>query len=114
MVCRFAELYDAILAHQGINLPTYDTSRLRAAAAHAGAPILDSGARLHAHPSVMVTDPDSAIEIVGYRGSHGETDTSDGVGSLTLPLSQSLPLSLSHSLSLDMLNNFCFHVYAQN
>ena len=22
-------------------------------------------------------------------------------------------LSLSHSLSLDMLNNFCFHVYAQ-
>ena len=23
-------------------------------------------------------------------------------------------LSLSHSLSLDMLNKFCFHVYAQN
>ena len=87
MVCRFAELYNAILAHQGINLPAYDTSRLRAAAAHAGAPILDSGASLHAHPSVIVTDPDSAIEIVGYRGNQGETDTSDGVGSLTLPLS---------------------------
>ena len=28
-------------------------------------------------------------------------------------LSQSHTLSLSHSLSLDMLNNFCSHVYAQ-
>ena len=24
-----------------------------------------------------------------------------------------LTLSISHSLTLDMLNNFCFHVYAQ-
>ena len=28
-------------------------------------------------------------------------------------LSHSLTFSLIHSLSLDMLNNFCFHVYAQ-
>ena len=28
-------------------------------------------------------------------------------------LSQFSQLSLSHSLTLDMLNNFCFHVYAQ-
>ena len=27
--------------------------------------------------------------------------------------SHSRTLALSHSLSLDMLNNFCFHVYAQ-
>ena len=27
---------------------------------------------------------------------------------------KSLTLSLSHSLTLDMLNEFCFHVYAQN
>ena len=33
---------------------------------------------------------------------------------LTLTRSHSLTLSLSHShLTLDMLNNFCFHVYAQ-
>ena len=32
---------------------------------------------------------------------------------LTLTLSRSHALTLSHSLSLDMLNNFCFHVYAQ-
>ena len=30
-----------------------------------------------------------------------------------ITLSFSLPLSLSHSLTLNMLNNFCFHVYAQ-
>ena len=29
-------------------------------------------------------------------------------------LTHSFPLSLSHSLTLDMLNEFCFHVYAQN
>ena len=28
-------------------------------------------------------------------------------------LIHSLPLPLSHALTLDMLNNFCFHVYAQ-
>ena len=28
-------------------------------------------------------------------------------------LSQSHTLSISHSLTLNMLNNFCFHVYAQ-
>ena len=33
--------------------------------------------------------------------------------SLSLSHSQTLRLSLSHSLFLDMLNNFCFHVYAQ-
>ena len=32
---------------------------------------------------------------------------------LTLTLSHSHTLSISHSLTLDMLNNFCFHVYAQ-
>ena len=31
----------------------------------------------------------------------------------TLALSHSHTLSFSHSLSLDMPNNFCFHVYAQ-
>ena len=31
----------------------------------------------------------------------------------TLTLSHSRSLSISHSLTLDMLNNFCFHVYAQ-
>merc|ERR1711994_584324 len=31
----------------------------------------------------------------------------------THTLSLSLSLSLSHSPTLDMLNNFCFHVYAQ-
>ena len=29
-------------------------------------------------------------------------------------LSHSHTLSISHSLTLDMMNNFCFHVYAQN
>ena len=29
-------------------------------------------------------------------------------------LSHSHTLSISHSLTLNMLNNFCFHVYAQN
>ena len=29
-------------------------------------------------------------------------------------LSQSHTLSISHSLTLDMLNKFCFHLYAQN
>ena len=31
----------------------------------------------------------------------------------TLSFSHSLTLSISHSLILNMLNNFCFHVYAQ-
>ena len=30
-----------------------------------------------------------------------------------LTLSHSHTISISHSLTLDMLNNFCFHVYAQ-
>ena len=34
--------------------------------------------------------------------------------SLTQFHTLSLSLSISHSLSLDMLNNFYFHVYAQN
>ena len=34
--------------------------------------------------------------------------------SLSLTGSHSHTLSISHSLTLDMLNNFCFHVYAQN
>ena len=29
-------------------------------------------------------------------------------------LKNSLTLSISHSLTLDILNNFCFHAYAQN
>ena len=33
--------------------------------------------------------------------------------SLTLTLCLTLTLSLSHSLTLHMLNNFCFHVYAE-
>ena len=33
---------------------------------------------------------------------------------VTLSLSHSLTLTLSHSLSLDTLNNFGFHVYAEN
>ena len=33
---------------------------------------------------------------------------------LTLTLSHSHIISISHSLTLDMLNKFCFHVYAQN
>ena len=33
--------------------------------------------------------------------------------SLTLTLSHSHTLSISHSITLDMLNKFCFHVYAQ-
>ena len=33
--------------------------------------------------------------------------------SLTLTLSQSHTLSISHLLTLDMLNNFCFHLYAE-
>ena len=33
--------------------------------------------------------------------------------SLTLTLSHSHTHSISHSITLDMLNNFCFHVYAQ-
>ena len=32
---------------------------------------------------------------------------------LTLSHSRSHTLSISHSFTLDMLNNFCFHVYAQ-
>ena len=32
---------------------------------------------------------------------------------LSLTISLSLTLSLSHPHTLDMLNNFCFHVYAQ-
>ena len=34
--------------------------------------------------------------------------------SLTLTLSHSHTLSISHSITLDMLNKFCFHLYAQN
>ena len=33
---------------------------------------------------------------------------------LTLALSHSHTLSISHSITLDMLNKFCFHLYAQN
>ena len=33
--------------------------------------------------------------------------------SLTLTLSHSHTLSISHSITLDMLNKFCFHLYAQ-
>ena len=33
--------------------------------------------------------------------------------SLTLALSHSHTRSISHSITLDMLNNFCFHLYAQ-
>ena len=33
--------------------------------------------------------------------------------SLTLTLSHSHTLSISHSITLDMLNNFCFDLYAQ-
>ena len=40
----------------------------------------------------------------------GQQECFEKLEKLTLSL---LLLSLSHSLTLNMLNNFCFHVYAQ-
>ena len=42
----------------------------------------------------------------------GPSESSE-LGTGTLSLSHFVTLALSHSLSLNMLNNFCFHVYAQ-
>ena len=54
-------------------------------------------------------------EGVGAVKKKSECQTKAGNQECFEKLSLSLlsQLSLSHSLSLDMLNNFCFHVYAQ-
>ena len=46
--------------------------------------------------------------------THTQTFSLSNFLTLSLAISLFLTLTLSHSITLDMLNKFCFHLYAEN
>ena len=70
------------------------------------------------HIIIITLSPDIRVHRAGSQLKMSECQTKAGNQECfekleKLSLSLLSQLSLYHSLSLDMLNNFCFHVYAQ-